>query len=117
MKRLPWLSLLLVLVACGGDSTSDSNVECAVSATERTFCVGEKSFLCPIGSAEDVATNEAIDKACEASAGNNTDALAKCSLDAASSGKYKMKPGLLAEDCAASGKLCGWVDGTCVAKP
>lgn len=111
MKKLILALALLPLSTCGGGSAD--NVECAIETEDSYFCVEEKSFLCPAGNAADAKVNEDIDAACMASAGNDIDALAKCSLDAAKAGKYKMQPARMAEDCAAVGKTCDWTTGSC----
>jgi hypothetical protein len=114
MRALAFASLAILLAGCGGGT--GPNGECAVSAQDSFLCNGDKVYLCPAGDPKDAAANEAIDKACEASAGDDTDALAKCMIDAARAGKYKMKPMVLVEDCAASGMTCDIFTNACVAK-
>jgi hypothetical protein len=114
MRRLAFVPFMLLLGSCGGGSSE--KIECAVPAQDQYLCDGDKVYLCPAGNAQDAAANAAIDDACKASAGNDTDALAKCMLDASSSGKYRMEPVVLAEDCAASGMTCDVFTHACVAK-
>ncbi len=114
MRRLALIPFFMLLGTCGGTS-SDAN-ECAIPAEDHHICYNDNVYLCAAGKPEDVAANEAIDAACEASAGNDTAALAKCTLDAASSGKYKMEPMIFLESCAATGKTCDVFTDACVVK-
>jgi hypothetical protein len=114
MRRLAFVPFAILLGSCGGGS--GDNAECEIQAQDSYSCYGDKIYLCPAGNAQDAAANAAIDDACKASAGSDTSALAKCMLDAASSGRYKMEPMVVAEDCAASGKTCDVFTKACVAK-
>ncbi len=112
-----WIPLFVVcsmLATCGGGS--DDKHECATPYADHTSCHGDKVYLCPAGNAQDAAANQAIDDDCQAFAGNDSSALAKCMLDAATSGKYKMEPMVLVEDCAAEGMTCDIFKGACADK-
>jgi hypothetical protein len=114
MRRLVPIAFMILLGSCGGGSSD--NLECAVAAERHYSCFEDKVYLCPTGNAQDAAANAAIDDACKASAGDNTDTFAKCMLNAGSSGKYKMAPMVLSEDCTASGMICDVFTDACAAK-